>query len=38
LYDHIETYGMSLDIEIEAKAKELALIKYHKQFISDSKW
>ena len=32
LYEFIETYGMDLDIEIEAKAKELALIKYHKEF------
>jgi UV DNA damage endonuclease len=32
LYEYIETYGMDLDIEIEAKAKELALQKYHKDF------
>jgi UV DNA damage endonuclease len=32
LYEPIETYGMELDIEIEAKAKELALQKYHMQF------
>jgi len=32
LYEFIETYGMDLDIEIEAKKKELALIKYHKEF------
>lgn len=31
IYEHIETYGMSLDIELEAKAKELALQKYVKQ-------
>lgn len=32
LYEFIETYGMELDIEIEAKAKELALAKYHEDF------
>lgn len=32
LYEFIETYGMDLDIELEAKAKELALLKYHKDF------
>lgn len=32
LYEFIETYGMDLDIEIEAKAKELALQKYHKEY------
>jgi UV DNA damage endonuclease len=32
LYEYIETYGMELDIEIEAKAKELALQKYQKDF------
>ena len=35
LYEYIETYGMDLDIEIEAKAKELALIKYHKEYSKD---
>ena len=33
VYDHIETYGMDLDIELEAKAKELALLQYRKQFL-----
>jgi len=32
LYERIETYGMDLDIELEVKAKELALQKYMKQF------
>ncbi len=32
IYEHIETYDMVLDIELEVKAKELALIKYMKQF------
>lgn len=32
IYEHIETYGLTLDIELEAKAKELALQKYVKQF------
>lgn len=31
IYEHIETYGLSLDIELEAKAKELALQRYVKQ-------
>ena len=33
LYEFIDTYGMDIDIEIEAKAKELALQKYQKEFI-----
>jgi UV DNA damage repair endonuclease len=28
LYEKIKTYGLSIDIEIEAKAKEQALLKY----------
>jgi len=28
IYDHIDSYGLDLDIEIEAKAKELAVFKY----------
>lgn len=32
LYEPIEDYGMDLDIELEVKAKELALQKYMKQF------
>lgn len=32
VYETIEGYGMDLDIEIEAKAKELAVQKYMKQF------
>ena len=28
LYDHIDDYGLDLDVEIEAKAKELALFRY----------
>jgi len=32
VYEPIEDYGMELDIEIEAKAKELAVQKYVKQF------
>lgn len=33
LYERIETYGMELDIELEVKAKELALIKYRKEYL-----
>ena len=32
IYDEINDYGLSLDIEIEAKAKELAVLQYLKQF------
>ena len=32
VYEPIEDYGMELDIEIEAKAKDLAVQKYVKQF------
>lgn len=32
IYENIETYGMDLDIELEVKAKELALIKYNEDF------
>lgn len=32
IYDQINDYGLELDIEIEAKAKELAVLKYLKQF------
>jgi len=32
VYEQINDYGMDLDIEIEAKAKELAVQKYMKQF------
>jgi UV DNA damage endonuclease len=33
LYEFIDTYGMEIDIELEAKAKELALQKYQKEYI-----
>mgnify|MGYP006090498983 CR=1 FL=1 len=32
IYEFIDTYGLNLDVELEAKAKELALKKYVKQF------
>ena len=32
IYDRIENYGLSFDVEIEAKAKDLALIDYIKKF------
>lgn len=34
LYEYIETYGMDLDIELEVKAKDLALIKYRKDYLN----
>ena len=35
IYDRIETYGMDLDIELEAKAKEQAWDRYMKQFAAE---
>ena len=32
IYEFIDTYGLALDIELETKAKELALLKYMKQY------
>jgi UV DNA damage endonuclease len=32
IYEFIDTYGLTLDIELETKAKELALQKYVKQY------
>ena len=32
VYEFIDTYGLALDIELETKAKELALQKYVKQY------
>jgi UV DNA damage endonuclease len=32
IYDEINDYGLSIDIEVEAKAKELAVQKYMKHF------
>ena len=34
LYDSINTYGMKFDIEIEAKAKERALLSYVEKFVN----
>lgn len=33
VYDQIDDYGLDLDIEVEAKSKELATEKYMKQFV-----
>jgi len=35
VYEKIETYNMDIDIELEVKAKELALLKYNKEFLSE---
>jgi len=32
LYEQVNTYGLDIDIELEAKAKELALVKYRKDY------
>ena len=32
IYEEIKTYGLDFDTEIEAKAKDLAVLKYRKQF------
>jgi len=37
IYDKIENYGHKLDIVIEAKAKEKALMKYRKDWMNESK-
>ena len=37
IYDKIENHGHRLDIVIEAKAKEKALMKYRKEWIDDNK-
>ena len=36
VYESIETYGMDLDIELETKAKELALLKYRKEYLEEA--
>lgn len=36
LYDYIDDYGLDLDVEIEAKAKELALFRYANETMSAS--
>lgn len=32
VYEKINTHGLSIDVELEAKAKELALLQYREQF------
>jgi UV DNA damage endonuclease len=32
IYEEIQTFGLDFDIEIEAKAKDLAVLKYRKDF------
>lgn len=32
IYEEIKTFGLDFDTEIEAKAKDLAVFKYRKQF------
>jgi len=36
IYEHINDYGLDLDVEIEAKAKELATQRYLKQFVLET--
>jgi UV DNA damage endonuclease len=33
IYEKIETFGLEFDVEIEAKAKDLAVIKYREQYL-----
>tara|TARA_B110000285_G_scaffold82573_1_gene95029 strand:- start:2263 stop:3192 length:930 start_codon:yes stop_codon:yes gene_type:complete len=35
VYEKIETYNMDIDIELEVKAKELALLKYRKEYLKE---
>lgn len=35
IYENINDYGLSLDIELEAKAKEKALLQYVKQYLTE---
>jgi len=35
IYDHINDYGLDIDVVVEAKAKELAIIKYAVDYPSD---
>ena len=37
IYDKIENYGHRLDIVIEAKAKEKALMKYRREWVNEYK-
>jgi UV DNA damage endonuclease len=32
IYEEIQTFGLDFDIEIEAKAKDLAVLRYNEQF------
>jgi UV DNA damage endonuclease len=32
IYEPIETFGLEFDIEIESKAKDMALLKYRKDY------
>jgi UV DNA damage repair endonuclease len=36
VYEKINDYGLALDIEVESKAKEQAVIKYRKDLIKES--
>jgi UV DNA damage endonuclease len=36
IYEEIETFGLEFDVEIESKAKDLALLKYRKDFLIKS--
>jgi UV DNA damage endonuclease len=36
IYDPIETFGLEFDIEIESKAKDLAVLKYRKDYLIKS--
>jgi UV DNA damage endonuclease len=35
IYEEIQTFGLDFDVEIEAKSKDLAVIKYRKDFLSN---
>lgn len=36
IYENIKSYGLAFDIEVEAKAKDLAVLKYREDYVNQS--